>query len=488
MPWKVLGVFFMQKARNGRISSSKPVSNGKKGRRTDRRIGQAVGSIVRRGAKILKIFAPRFCRFALDFLRRETYNRARTDAGKLRRTGKPMYGFLLALIYLAFFSLGLPDSLLGAGWPAMHLEFDVPVSYMGIISMVISGGTVVSSLLSDRLTGKFGTKWVTVVSVFLTVVALLGFSFATKYWILILLAVPYGLGAGAVDAALNNYIALHYKARHMNWLHCFWGLGAIVSPFMMGYALKGGSWNGGYRVVGYIQLGIALLLLVTLPAWKIHKDPEGEASRPHLGLWGALKLRGVLPLLIGFFAYCAAEATTMYWASTYFSEVKHLTAEQAANFASLFYIGITAGRFVSGFLADKLGDRKMILIGTGILTCGIILMMLPIPSYSAAIAAFLVIGFGCGPIYPCIIHSTPDHFGAENSGAIIGIQMASAYIGATFVPPLFGLLANLIGFSAMPFFLLGFFVLMIVLTELTFRLTQKNRERKEKTEEKSSDG
>ena len=381
-----------------------------------------------------------------------------------------MYSFLLALIYLAFISLGLPDSLLGSGWPVMHAELGVSVSFMGIVSMVISGGTIASSLLSDRLTHRLGTRIVTVVSVFLTVVALFGFSISTRFWMLIAFAVPYGLGAGAIDAALNNYVALHYKAKHMSWLHCFWGVGTIVSPFIMGYALTHSTWNAGYRIVGLIQLAIAVLLLVTLPVWKVHADATEAAGR-RVGLRAALKIKGVPFLLLGFFAYCSAETTTMQWASTYFVEVKHLPAERAATLAALFYIGITAGRFLSGFLTEKLGDRGMIRLGAGVLACGIAALLLPVESYYLAFAAFLVIGLGCAPIYPCIIHSTPANFGAENSGAIIGIQMASAYVGSTFVPPLFGLVGKALGFSILPVYLAVFAALMLVMTELTFRTT-----------------
>lgn len=384
-----------------------------------------------------------------------------------------MYSLLLALIYLAFISLGLPDSLLGAGWPVMHLDLGVEVSYMGIVSMVISGGTIVSSLLSDRLTRKFGARWVTVVSVFLTAAALFGFSFSDRFWMLILFSIPYGLGAGAIDAALNNYIALHYSARHMSWLHCFWGVGTIVSPFIMSYALTSSTWNDGYRIVGYIQLGIGALLLATISVWKINKTPEAQ-SQKSLGLIGAVKIKGVPLILLGFFAYCAAEATSMQWASTYFVEVKQISEAQAAQLASLFYIGITAGRFVSGFLSGKLGDRRMIVIGACILTCGIVLLFIP-ADVEVAIAGFIVIGLGCAPIYPSIIHSTPANFGAENSGAIIGIQMASAYVGSTFIPPLFGLIANRLGFNILPVYLLIFVALMIAMTELTFAVTKKAR-------------
>lgn len=383
-----------------------------------------------------------------------------------------MYIFLLSLIYIAFISLGLPDSLLGSGWPVMHTELGVPVSYMGIVSMVISGGTIISSLLSDKLTRKFGTRIVTVASVFLTVIALFGFSFSSRFWMLIVFAVPYGLGAGAIDAALNNYIALHYKAKHMSWLHCFWGVGTIVSPFVMSYALTNSTWNNGYRIVSFLQLGIGVLLLVTLPVWKTNGQ-NADANGESIGIIGALKIKGVPFLLTGFFAYCAVEATAMYWASTYLVEVKGITVDRAAQFASLFYIGLTIGRFLGGFIMNKLGDRRMILLGTCILSCGVISLMLPTGNQLVSLIGFIIIGFGCAPVYPCIIHSTPDNFGAEYSGAIIGIQMASAYVGSTFMPPLFGLLGSLISFRILPVYLAVFIILMITMTELTFKITAK---------------
>ncbi len=385
-----------------------------------------------------------------------------------------MYSLLLVLIYIAFISLGLPDSLLGSGWTVMHAEMNVPISYMGIISMIISGGTIVSSLLSDKLTRKLSTKIVTVGSVFLTVIALFGFSFSTKFWMLIAFAIPYGLGAGAIDAALNNYVALHYSSKSMSWLHCFWGVGTIVSPFVMSYALTYSVWNTGYRIVGFLQLGIALLLLLTLPVWKVNKDTSVSSGKS-IGLIKALKIKGVPFLLVGFFAYCAAEATTMNWASTYFSTVKNMPAEQAARLASLFYIGITVGRFLCGFITDKLGDKKMIELGTGVLLCGVVLLFIPTEYIIVSQIGFIIIGLGCAPVYPCIIHSTPSNFGEENSGAIIGIQMASAYVGSTFIPPLFGLLGGILGYKIMPIYILAFFVLMIVMVEMTFKITGKKK-------------
>ncbi|MCI5948505.1 MAG: MFS transporter [Oscillospiraceae bacterium] len=385
-----------------------------------------------------------------------------------------MYSLLLVLIYIAFISLGLPDSLLGSGWTVMHAEMNVPIPYMGIVSMIISGGTIVSSLLSDKLTRKLSTKIVTVGSVFLTVIALFGFSVSTSFWMLIAFAIPYGLGAGAIDAALNNYVALHYSSKSMSWLHCFWGVGTIVSPFIMSYALTYSVWNTGYRIVGFLQLGIALLLLFTLPVWKVNKDTSAYQGKS-IGLIKALKIKGVPFLLVGFFAYCAAEATTMNWASTYFSTVKNMPAEQAARLASLFYIGITVGRFLCGFITDKLGDKKMIELGTGVLLCGVVLLFIPTDYIIVSQIGFIIIGLGCAPIYPCIIHSTPSNFGEENSGAIIGIQMASAYVGSTFIPPIFGLLGGILGYKIMPIYILAFFVLMIVMVEMTFKITGKKK-------------
>ncbi len=385
-----------------------------------------------------------------------------------------MYIFLLILIYIAFISLGLPDSLLGSGWPVMHNELNVPISYMGIITMVISGGTIISSLLSNKLTTKFGTRVVTVASVFLTVIALFGFSFSNVFWMLILFAVSYGLGAGAIDAALNNYVALHYKAKHMAWLHSFWGVGTIISPFVMGYALNTSSWNNGYRIVGFIQLGIALLLLATLPVWNVNKAPTREEKK-NVSILQAIKIKGVPFLLLGFFAYCSLESTAMQWASTYFVEARGLSEDRAATFASLIFIGITCGRFISGFVTDKLSDKKMILIGTSILSLGIIMLFLPIESYISTVIAFVIIGFGCGPIYPCIIHSTPYNFGKENSGAIIGIQMASAYIGTTFMPPLFGLLGTAVSFKIMPIYLMIFVILLVAMILITFKIADNNK-------------
>ena len=373
-----------------------------------------------------------------------------------------MYILLLSIIYLAFISLGLPDSLLGAAWPTIYAEFELPISYMGIVSMIISSGTIISSLLTDRLTAKLGTRIVTTASVFLTSVALFGFSTSEAFYQLCLWGIPYGLGAGAIDAALNNYVALHYSSRHMSWLHCFWGVGTIISPYVMSYSLTHSAWQYGYRAVAFIQLGIALVLLLTLPIWKTNRaKSEEEIKIKPIGLISALKIKGVAPVLIGFMSYCAAESTAMLWVSSYFEGVFEMSKDGAAALGSLFFIGMTVGRFLSGFITDRLGDSKMIRLGAALAFVGIILTAIPVKEI--AIAGFVTVGLGCAPIYPCIIHSTPVRFGEERSQSIIGIQMASAYLGSTLMPPLFGIIANGISIRLMPLYLGAFMLLMLIM-------------------------
>ncbi|HIX09358.1 MAG TPA: MFS transporter [Firmicutes bacterium] len=380
-----------------------------------------------------------------------------------------MASLLLAVIYLAFIGLGLPDSLLGSGWPVMHTELGAPISAMGLVSMIIAAGTVVSSLASDFLTRKLGTGLVTFISVLMTAGAMLGFSFAGAFWVLCIIAVPYGLGAGGVDAALNNYVALHYKSRHMSWLHCFWGMGALISPFIMSAAITGGAgWQGGYSLVSYVQFGLCAVLLFSLPLWKKRAAPEAGGGKP-LTLPQTLRLRGVVFILVAFFCYSAVEATAMQWASSYFTEHRQVSAELAAMLGSLFYIGITAGRLVSGFVSEKLGDKRLIRIGIAVMMAGIVLLALPFDTYAVAVAGFLIIGFGCAPVYPSIIHSTPANFGAENSQAVIGVEMAFAYIGTTFMPPLFGLIAQYADIAFLPLYLAVFAVFLLCMTELLNR-------------------
>ena len=374
---------------------------------------------------------------------------------------------LLGIIYLSFISLGLPDSLLGAAWPTMYLDFNVPVSYAGIISLIISAGTIVSSLLSDRLTRRFGTGLVTAVSVSMTAVALLGFSFARSYWMMLLWAIPCGLGAGGVDAALNNYVALHYASRHMSWLHCMWGVGASIGPYIMSYALTGGQgWNMGYRYIAFLQMAPTVVLYLSIPLWKkrsVAADEKGTEGKA-LSIREILAIPGAKEVLIAFFCYCAAEQTTMLWASTYLVGHLGMGEDQAASLASLFFLGITAGRAANGFLTYKVSDVNLIRLGQGIIVAGIVVMLLPLGQWGA-IAGLLMIGLGCAPIYPCIIHSTPEHFGAENSQALIGIQMASAYVGTLAMPPLFGIIANHVSVSLMPVYVGVITVLMIFMCE-----------------------
>ncbi|MCI5793782.1 MAG: MFS transporter [Ruminococcus sp.] len=379
-----------------------------------------------------------------------------------------MYLLLLAVIYLAFISLGLPDSLLGSAWPTIHAAFNVPISYMGFVSMIISGGTIISGLMSERLTKRLGTKTVTITSVLLTAIALFGFSTVDRFWQMCLWSIPYGLGAGAIDAALNNYVALHYNSRHMSWLHCFWGVGTIISPYIMSYALVHSAWTNGYRTVSYLQFGIAAVLLLSMPLWKVNKSAAEQENGEFLGIKGAFKIKGVPYLLTGFFAYCAAEATTMLWASSYLESARNLSKQQAAAFGSLFFIGITAGRFLSGFISDKLGDMRMIRLGIAVALAGIV--CIAIPTGPTAIIGCVVIGLGCAPVYPCVIHSTPSNFGAENSQGIIGIQMASAYVGSTFMPPIFGLLANLTTLKFLPLYLAVFMFLLLFMINKTEKL------------------
>ena len=384
-----------------------------------------------------------------------------------------MYTLLIVLIYLAFISLGLPDSLLGSAWPVMHQDIEVSVSFMGILSMIVSGGTIISSLMSDRITKKLGTNKVTTISVFLTAIALMGFSCAKNIWWLIAFAIPYGLGAGSIDAALNNYVAIHYSSKHMSWLHCFWGVGTIISPFVMSYSLTNYNWSNGYRIISIIQFIIGFILLLTLKIWNVNAltDEKEAVQHESIGFVSALKIKGVPSLLLGFFAYCAAECTAMAWSCTYLVNAKGIDEATAAAFASMFFIGMTVGRFIGGFFMDKLGDKRMIVLGSSIIGIGIILMLIPTANSLFSIIGLIVIGLGCAPIYPCIIHATPNNFGADKSGAIIGIQMASAYCGATFIPPVFGLIAEFIGFEFFPIYMLAFFILMFIMVIRTFKLT-----------------
>ncbi|MBQ8145596.1 MAG: MFS transporter [Clostridia bacterium] len=387
-----------------------------------------------------------------------------------------MVALLLAIIYLSFISLGLPDSLLGSAWPTMVTDLDTSLSYAGLISMIIAFGTIVSSLLSDKITRKLGTGLVTAISVLTTAVALLGFSFSNSLLMICLFAIPYGLGAGAVDAALNNYVALHFASRHMSWLHCFWGIGATISPYIMGYAISSDrGWQSGYGIVSVIQLALTVCLFASLPLWKKKSTANvgDENYEAPIGLRDALKIKGVKQILVAFLCFCAFEVTTGLWASSYLAEYRGVDAEIAANFGSLFYMGITLGRFACGFFADKVGDKNLIRGGIAVMLAGIAMIILPVKADIFALVGLVITGVGSAPVYPSIIHSTPNNFGKENSHAIVGIQMASAYTGSALMPPLFGLIADYISISLYPFFIAFFVIMLLFMTEFVNKAVKK---------------
>jgi len=384
-----------------------------------------------------------------------------------------MVHLMLIIIYISFISLGLPDALLGSAWPIMHQELGIPVSYAGGISLTIAAGTVVSSLMSDRLTKRLGSGKVTAISVGLTALALFGFSVSNRYWMLLLFAIPYGLGAGSVDASLNNYVALHYSSRVMSWLHCMWGIGASVGPYILGMALTGGmTWNAGYQIIGVFQLVLTVILFLSLPMWKKRKGEAGGEQGEHekaLTLPQIVAIPGAKEVLIAFFCYCAVEQTAILWSSSYFVMYRGVDKEVAASLGSVYLIGLTVGRGISGFLTVRINDANMIRLGQALLVTGILVMFLPFGTVGS-IVGLILCGLGSAPIYPCVIHSTPEHFGEENSQAIIGVQMASAYLGICLMPPLFGLIANYITVALLPVYLAAITGLMILMCERLNRL------------------
>ena len=380
-----------------------------------------------------------------------------------------MSSLLLAVIYLIFISLGLPDSLLGSGWPKMQAVFSVPSSYAGYVSMTISFMTIISALLSPRMIKNFHTKWITIVSIGLTIAGLLGFSICSHYWMLFIFAVPYGLGAGAIDASVNHYVANNYSGSVMNFLHCFYGVGAVISPYIMALALKYARWNEGYSWTSYIQMFILFVCIISLPLWKTNGKEEEEDHSDSVGIKEALKVPAVIFTLIAFYAYCAGEATCFLWTPSYFAGTKSgLSAETIASFGSLIFGGLMLGRLISGFISNKLGDRRLIRIGIFVELLGIIMVFLPVENYMVAAAGFVVIGTGMGPVYPAIQHMAPANFGKKYSAAVIGLQMAAAYVGSTFMPMIFGLLQQKIGIAIMPTYLLIFAIINFGMLELTY--------------------
>ena len=384
---------------------------------------------------------------------------------------------LLMMIYLSFISLGLPDSMLGSAWPAMNVSLNAPLWGAGLVQMLISFCTIISSLNSAKLIRRFGTGKLTAISVATTALALLGFSLAKNYAFLLLMAVPLGLGAGAVDAGLNNYVALHCEAKHMSWLHCFWGIGSIIGPMILSAVLRvGGSWATGYRAVGLIQCAVSALLFATLGMWKHGNIQQEEHGAKALSVWEVLSLPGAKAGMVTFLCYCAVESTLGLWGATYISQVRGVDEATAASFGAMFYIGITVGRAISGFMAMKLLPKQMVRVGQALLALGCIFMMIPAGSTLSGIG-LVVCGLGCAPIYPNIIQDTPVNYGTENSQAAIGVQMAFAYVGSTFLPSIFGALAGVGGYGLLPYFAIGICVLMTVL----FGIQKKIVETKVKT-------
>lgn len=393
---------------------------------------------------------------------------------------------LLLVIYLAYVSLGLPDTLLGAAWPAMREELGTGLGTAGAVSFVISLGTVTSSLLGSRLLSRFGTGKVAFFSVLSTALSLFGFSCSHSLILLLVMAFPLGLGAGAVDAGLNNFVALHYKPRHMNFLHCFWGLGAMSGPVIMSFWIAGGNrWGMGYRTVAFVQFFLVLLLGLSLPLWK-RSEPERlksrEAREKPLGNLAALKLPGVKLGLMAFFCYCSLELSAGLWSSSYLVEKRGVPAGDAALCTSLFYGGIAGGRFLAGLLSERLSSRLMIRAGQSLCALGAFLLLLPLP-LPATVSGMALFGLGCAPLYPAMLQETPGRFGREASQTVMGLQMAVAYFGSTVMPPLLGLLAQYTSVSVFPWFLLIAIGLMAM---FCLRLDRFLRKKPPKTVDNSS--
>lgn len=385
-----------------------------------------------------------------------------------------MFNLLLTLTYVCFISLGLPDSLLGSAWPVMQVQMSVPVSYAGIVSMIICLGTVLSSLMSSVMIRKLGIGKIISFSVLMTAVALFGFSVSSRYWMLLLWAIPYGLGAGCVDSVLNNYAALHFKSNHMSWLHCSWGIGASISPYIMSFALvKLDNWHSGYLIVAVLQFVLSFFIFRSIPLWKDSAaEDEQKIESKALSVRQILEIPGAVVCFATFFGYCAVELTSSLWASSYLVQARGVTPEVASGCASLFYIGLTVGRAINGFLAMRFSDRTLIRLGLGIIFAGIMLVFIEAHAMFAYVG-FVVIGLGCAPVYPCIIHMTPDLFGKDKSQAIIGVQIAFAYLGFCTMPPLFGLIANHVSIRLLPAYLLVLLVLIIVMHEKLVRMKTK---------------
>lgn len=374
---------------------------------------------------------------------------------------------LLIIIYIAFIGLGIPDSLFGTAWPAIYSEFELPISFGSFVTIIISCGTVLSSVISSKIISRLGTNKVSAYSTLLTALALLGFSFAPNLWVMCFWAIILGIGAGAIDVALNNYVAIHYSATHMSFLHCFYGVGVSVSPYILSLVIAGNfGWRGGYRIAFAIQLIITLLLFLSLPLWRKAHGGENESeenTHKDLSFGSVLKIPGVKMMCSLFIASCAIECTCGGWGSTFLVEYKHLPAEKAAQIIMIYYIGMTLGRFLSGVLAAKLHSWKIIKLGQIVLGLALLLLILPGGVYLCALGMFLI-GLGNGPLFPNFNYLTPENFGSDISQSVIGIQMASAYIGIMIAPTLCGLLGQVFGMVIFPFYLIVFYAIMIPVT------------------------
>ena len=380
-----------------------------------------------------------------------------------------MISLLLAVIYLVFISLGLPDSLLGSGWPKMQVVFGVPSSYAGYISMTICFMTIISALLSPGMINRFHTKWIVISSIVLTILGLVGFSISHSYEMLFIFAIPYGLGAGAIDASVNHYVASNYSGSVMNFLHCFYGVGAMISPYIMSLALKYAKWNEGYLWTAFVQTAILTIVIISLPLWKGNESEAEEDRQESAGIRESIKVPGVLLTLIAFFAYCSGEATCFLWTPSYFAGTKSgLSDERIAAFGALIFGGLMLGRLISGFISNIFGDKKLIRLGIILEFVGIFMLFIPTQNYLVAAIGFVIIGTGMGPVYPAIQHMAPTNFGKRYSAAVIGLQMAFAYTGSTFMPMVFGVLQQHIGIGIMPVYLIFFAILNIGMLELAY--------------------
>ena len=385
-----------------------------------------------------------------------------------------MISLLLAVIYLVFISLGLPDSLLGSGWPKMQVVFGVPSSYAGYISMTICFMTIISALLSPRMINRFHTKWIVISSIVLTILGLAGFSISHRYEMLFIFAIPYGLGAGAIDASVNHYVASNYSGSVMNFLHCFYGVGAMISPYIMSLALKYAKWNEGYLWTAFVQTAILAIVIISLPLWKGNESEAEEDRQESAGIRESIKVPGVLLTLIAFFAYCSGEATCFLWTPSYFAGTKSgLSDERIAAFGALIFGGLMLGRLISGFISNIFGDKKLVRLGIILEFVGIFMLFIPTQNYLVAAIGFVIIGTGMGPVYPAIQHMAPTNFGKRYSAAVIGLQMAFAYTGSTFMPMVFGVLQQHIGIGIMPVYLIFFAILNIGMLELAYLRCKK---------------